>query len=266
MAQIQYSIKYRKNEGLVMSPQELLALYFYGIQIKAQDGSDLSDDVLRFQIRAAQQEVEKYLEIRLQTKLVEHSSAYYRDDYWNSFPVIKTKLPVKKPLSLIGLLNNIEQITYPKEWLNSKKDSEGNYYKKINIIPTSAVASGSAAVIMSGITAYVGMQGLSALIPDYFTAQYLTGFDQDKIPYDVVDLVGKYAAIRVFELAGDIVLGQGGLSSISLGIDGLSQSISTTNSSAGSAYSARIKMYLTDIDNYMKRLKNMYRTINFTAL
>lgn len=265
MPRINYSIKYRKNEGLVLSPEELLTLYFYGITIKSRDGSELSKDTIRFHIRSAQQEIEKYLEIRLETKLIEQTVDYMRHDYMKLFPVLKTKLPVKKPLSLIGFLNSIEQIRYPQEWLNSKKDSEGHYYKKLHIVPTGSTVGNSSSVILSGITAYYGMSANND-IPNYFTVQYLTGFDNDQLPLDIIDLVGKYSAIKLFNLAGDLVFGTGGISSMSLGLDGISQSISSTASSNGSAYAARINMYLQDIKNTLERLKQFYKTINFTVL
>jgi hypothetical protein len=265
MTTIKYSIKYRKNEGLVMSPQELLTLYFYGISIQSRDGTQLSYDTIKYNIKVAQEEVEKFLEIRLNIKFIEQTCDYFRDDYWNKFPIIRTKLPVRKPLSLVGLLNGIEQIRYPNDWLSCKKDNEEMYFKKIHIIPTGSISGSSGSVLLSGITAYYGMTSFND-IPNYFTVQYLTGFSVEHTPTDIIDLIGKYAAIRLFHIAGDIVLGQGGLTSISLGVDGLSQSISTAANSSGSAYGARIKGYLADVDVYLKRLKNFYKGINFTSL
>lgn len=264
MPSIQYSIKYKKNEGLVISPEELLSLYFYGINIQSQDGSALNMDTLRAQIKMAQQEVEKFLEIRLQVKFIEHTVDYFRDDYWNKFPIIKTKLPVKKPLSLIGFLNGIEQIRYPQEWMNVKKDSEGMYPKKVHIIPTGSLTGNSGSVLLSGITAYYGLTAYSD-IPSYFTLQYLTGFDAEHLPYDVLDLVGKLAAVRLLHIAGDLILGAG-IASLSLGVDGLSQSVSTTSSATNAGYGARIIGYLKDIETTTKRLKMQYKTINFTSL
>lgn len=265
MPTIRYSTKYRKNEGLVMSPQELLALYFYGIDIRSKDGSQLSDEAIRYQIKTSQEEVEKFLEVRLSIKFIEQTLDYYRDDYWNKFPILRTKLPVKKPLSLIGALNGIEQIRYPADWLNVKKDSEGNMYKKIHVVPIGSMMGSSGSVILSGITAMYGITAFNNDIPNYFTVQYLTGWDSDKLPFDIIDLVGKYAAIRLLQQLGDLVLGAG-ISSISLGVDGLSQSISSTKSASSSAYSARINAYLKDIEVYSQKLKNYYRGLSFTAL
>lgn len=264
MPNITYSVKYRKNEEAIITPEELMSLYFYGITISSKDGSKISRDTINFQILSAQQEVEKYFEIRLKPKLIEQTIDYFRSDYWNSFPILKTKLPVKRPLSVNGFLNGIEQIKYPAQWLNSKVDSEGHYYKKIHIIPTGSTVGNSSGVILSGITAYYGMASMND-IPNYFNVQYETGFSVDNIPFDVIDLVGKFAAIKLFHIAGDLILGAG-IASLSLGIDGLSQSISTTSSATNAGYGSRIIGYLNDIKSYTSKLKNFYKSINFTVL
>lgn len=265
MPSINYSIKYRKNEGQVMTPEELFALYFYGINIRSQDGSLIDRDTIKMQIKSAQEEVEKFLDIRLVPRFIEQSYSYYRDDYWSKFPILKMKLPVVKALSLTGFLNGVEQIRYPQHWLNTKKDSEGFFQKTIHVIPTGTInAQSSGSVLLTGITAYYGLTSFND-IPNYFDVQYITGFSYDKLPNDLVDLVGKFAAIKLFHIAGDLILGAG-IASISLGIDGLSQSISSTSSATNAGYGARIIGYLKDIDSYLKRLKGYYRGLIFTAL
>ena len=248
-----------------MTPEELLALYFYGISIKSQDGSTISNDSIAMQIKSSQEEVEKLLDVRLTRKFIEQSTSYYRDDYWNKFPILRMKLPVVKALSLTGFLNGIEQIRYPEHWLNTKKDSEGFYSRTINVIPTGSInAQSSGSVLLTGITAYYGMTAFND-IPNYFDVQYVSGFSVDQLPNDIVELVGKYAAIKLFHIAGDLILGAG-IASISLGLDGLSQSISTTSSATNAGYGARITGYLKDIDAYKKNLRSVYKGITFTAL
>ena len=266
MPTVTYSIKYRKNEGLVMSPEELTNLYFYGISTKSRDGFELSNDTIKMYIRAAQQEIEKFLEIRFNIQFVEENSTYYRDDYWGGFPIIKTKLPVNIPLSCEGFLNGIEQIKYPIQWLSTRKDSEGNYYKKINIVPTGNVTSSSSSdIILTGITAYLGLTSYG-MVPNYFSIQYLTGFTYDQLPMEMVNLVGKLASIGLFAVLGDIILGSPGITGVSLGVDGLSQNIQTTMSAGNSGYSARIKQYTTDIDTSLKRLRLFYKSFNISSL
>lgn len=265
MPTINYSIKYKKNEGIVYSPEELLSIYFYGIQIQSITGNSISNSVIRQQILSAQQEVEKFLEIRLFPQLVVDNLSFYRDDYWYRFPILRVKLPVTEPLSLTGRLNKIDQINYPKEWLNSKNDVGGRKAKQINIIPTGSAATRSSIdVLLTGFTAYIGVTSFEN-IPFYFDVQYTTGFKASELPYDIIDLIGKLASIKLFHIAGDLILGAG-ISSVSLNVDGLSQSIATTSSATNSGYGARIIGYLKDIDSTFKRLKSYYKGFNISAL
>jgi hypothetical protein len=266
MPTITYSAKYRKNDGLVISPEELISLYFYGISTRAKDGSEISMDSLRMYIMTAQQEIEKFLEIRFNKQFVEHTQTYFKDDYWGGFPILNTKLPVTKALSFIGFLNGIEQIKYPLDWLNIKKDSEGHYYKKIHLIPTGSTTSrANADIILTGITAYLGLTSYGQ-VPNYFSLQYITGYDYDQIPLDLVNIVGKMAAISVFAMLGDIILGHPGITGISLGMDGLSQSINSTMTAGNHGYAARCKQYAEEIETTLKRLRLFYKSLNISAL
>ena len=60
-----------------------------------------------------------------------------------------------------------------------------------------------------------------------------------------------------------MVLGVAGVSSQSLSIDGLSQSIGTTASATLAAYSARLIQYKKDIDSAVGRLKLVYDEVKF---
>jgi len=266
MPTITYETKYRKNDGLVISPEELTSLYFYGISTRAKDGSEISNDTLRMYIMAAQQEIEKYLEIRFNKQFVEHTQTYFKDDYWGGFPILPTKLPVTKALSFIGFLNGVEQIKYPLDWLNIKTDSEGHYYKKIHLIPTGSTTSrANADIILTGITAYLGLTSYGQ-VPNYFHIQYITGFDYDQVPMDLINVVGKFAAIGVFAILGDIILGAPGITGMSLGMDGLSQSINTMMSPSGGGYASRCKQYAAEIDVTLKRLRLFYKSFNISSL
>ena len=70
------------------------------------------------------------------------------------------------------------------------------------------------------------------------------------------------AAVDVFAIAGDLILNPG-ISSQSLGIDGLSQSASI---SSGSAFQNRIKQYQKDIDEQTKILRSKYKGITMLSL
>lgn len=266
MPTLQLISKYKKNTGLIMSPSELKDLYLYGFTPKSDDGSDFPDESYRFYIKAAQDEIERFLSIKFQFQLFEDSDSYHRDDYFNNFPIIKTRYPVAEPLSLNGFYKKIEQISYPKEWLSSSTNSDGAYMKRISIVPTSgSVVGTSQDMIYTGVTtAYGSLRGYN-MLPDYWRYQYTTGYCSDNVPMELVNAVGKLASIGVLNIIGDLLLGAG-IASQSLSIDGLSQSISSTSSATNSGMGARIIQYQKEVKDTLSKVKNQYKGISFTVL
>ena len=266
MPTITYKAKYRKNEGLVIAPTELLNLYLYGVNIVAGDGTEFSIDTVRYYIVQAQKEIENYLNIKLSRQLFEETLGYYHRDYNNGFPFFQTKYPANKVHSLIGLLGRAEQIIYPKEWLKTHVDSDGDYPKQFSLVPTGSGTgtSGNADVILTGIMRDVGLRSFGQ-IPSYWNTQYETGYDYDNIPHDIMNLVGKLASIGLFNIAGDLILGAG-IASFSLSLDGLSQSISSTSSATNSGYGARIIQYQKEIKDTLSRIKLRYRGFNLVSM
>lgn len=267
MPTITYKAKYKKNEGLMISPSELLNLYFYGISIQANDGTEFDINVVRYYILTAQKEIENYLQIKLIPKLITETLSYYSKDYHGKFPFFQTKYPVKEVYTLIGLVQRAEQVVYPKSWLKSHTDNEGDYPKQFSLVPTGSGAgvSGNADVIITGILRDIGLRSYSN-IPDYWNVQYLSGYGLDNIPYDIMNVVGKLASLGVFNIAGDIALGQAALANYSLSIDGLSQSIGTTNSATNAAFGARIINYQKEIKDTLAKIKLKYRGFNLASM
>lgn len=269
MPSITYTSKYKKNTGLVLSPQELRDLYFFGVNIVDKAGNELPDSTLEFYIESAQREIEQYLKIKFKVQLFNDNVTYNRDDYMqNGYPMIKTRYPVNEPLSLTGLMNQVESISYPKEWLKAHSNSDGMYLKKLSVIPVTGAMSGSADVILSGITSSVyGFPGWSKTIAEYWSIQYETGFGKDNLPIDILNLVGMLASIPVFAIGGDIAIGGvPGLTGFSLSVDGLSESLSTSASATNSLFGSRIIEYRKSVKETLTRLERIYKGISFTVL
>lgn len=265
MATVNYTLKYRKNGELIISSSEFLALYFYGIPIDiANDGTSLSPETIDSYILASQQEFQRFFDMKLKNQLITETRTYHRDDYVsNNFPNMQTSWPVKKGLSVAGLLNDVEQIFYPEEWINWQESSDGMYFKMMNLVPTGSTQTADTNVIVLGIMNQIGFQRYTQ-VPNYWTLQYITGFDS--LHYDLLNIIGKSAAIGLFNVLGDIILGQPALASYSVSLDGLSQSISTTNSATNAAFGARIINYNKEIKISVDRLKTAYKGITFTTL
>jgi hypothetical protein len=266
MPSITYISKYKKNTGLVLSPTEVRDLYFFGIDIVDGSGNEIPDTTIRFYIEAAQKEIENRLKIKFKKQLFEESCAYFRDNYINNLPRVQTRYPVNEGLSLTGYYKKVEQISFPKEWLSSSVNSDGIYSKRLSIVPSAGSAVGTSQdVIFTGITtSYFGSLGRFHTLPDYWTSQYVTGFDVDHYPSDLINVVGMLSTIPVLAIAGDLILGAG-IASQSLSMDGLSQSISSTSSATNSGYGSRIIEYRKTIDLSLKQIEKTYKGFNFNV-
>lgn len=266
MAQLTFNIKYRKNTGLVISVAELWELFLYGIKIQGGEGSNFSDESMRFYLVAAQREIENYYNLKFIKQLADQTITYYRTDYWQTFPILQTNYPVREPLSMIGMLNKMEQIVYPQGWLFCEYDTlMGQGKRRISVVPTGSSTRGNAEIILTGITSQVGMQRFN-MIPDYWRIQYITGWDIDQMPMDLINIVGMVASFGPLGIAGDLILGSAGIASQSLSIDGLSQSISTTASATNAGYGARLIQYEKQIKETTGRLKLVYDQPKFMVM
>lgn len=257
------NIKYSKNSGRVFSADEIRSLYFFGIPLtNPETGDQMQDDVIEFYIETVQQEMEDFLNLKFVKQIYTENRNFKRTD-WIEWGHLNTTFPVVKPLSLQGFLNTTLQVDYPGEWLSSKQSSDNRlYYRKINLVPIHGSANSlSSNVVYAGVAPHVGYFGQSNL-PNYWEIKYVTGWDT--IPKNIMDVIGKMVAINIFHQLGDIIVGAG-IASKSIGIDGLSQSISTTASATNAGYGARILGYLKDLERTLPMLRNTYNKIQFTV-
>lgn len=259
MGALSFDILSNINEGIIISPFELIENYLFGIQLHDQNGVEIPQDTIKTFIKSAQSELENYLGIKITKQVILESKDFYRDDYL-SWSFVRVSFPVNTPLGLTGNLNNIKQIDYPSEWLSTKKTNQDSYYRQMHIVPNqgSVNFTGQAAGILPllGITNYQS-------IPNYWRCTYLSGFN--KVPYDILDVIAKMSALNVLVIAGDLILGPG-LTNVSVGVDGLSQSIATAKSSSTSAYTPRINSYIESMKTTLPRLYNKYKGITITSL
>lgn len=261
MPTLTYSIQSSKNDGLPLSSSELENLFFFGIGIKDQSGRKMSDSDIAFNIRHATEELEGFLNIKVTKQVIKETQSYYLKDYQN-WGFIPTTYPVICPDELTGFLGKVEQVIYPNNWLISKRTNDAiGYHRSMYLVPSAASTTTQNSVVYSGVAPHMGHYG-SLNIPHYWSASYVTSFD--RIPEDILMAIGKLATINIFAQLGDIILGAG-IASQSLGLDGLSQSISTTSSATSSGYGSRMINYYKDLKDSMPKLAAKYKGITFTS-
>jgi hypothetical protein len=257
MGSLIFTTKFNKNDGLVISPKELIEMYFFGIKMVDTQGNVISQHVIKKFIRASQEEVEKWLNIKLQRQIVREVKDYFRSD-WYAWGYVRTTYPAVEVRVLDGFIGETKQISYPKEWLSVRQTNDGElYHRHIYLVPSTNSPTNHQ-VVFTGITPHIALTA-SPQVPNYWHMEYVTGFC--KTPSDLYNFIGMLAAINIFYLMGDIILGKPGIASQSIGIDGLSQS----NSAHNMGYGNRIKGYLQLMngvngkDGMKERLYNYYK-------
>ena len=258
---MKFKISYKVNTKNILNPSELRSSYLFGIGLHSNGQSIQDSDVMDY-IDAAQEQVEKYLDIKIKKEVYSENLSFYVDDFqmWGYIP---SSYPVLKPISAEGFYNEIRQITFPKEWLACKKSSDSQVQdRSIYLIPAGSLAGPSTNAIVYNAL-FPQMNFLSQKnIPYYWRIRYVVGYD--RIPRDIMNVIGKLASINVLSILGNLLYGAG-VSNVSLGLDGLSQSFGTTKSANSHAFSGLVNQYYKELETSLPRLKDFYKGLALTS-
>lgn len=134
----------------------------------------------------------------------------------------------KRPVSSIESLtitpaSGADLYKIPLEWIETANMASG----QINIIPLNVMTAGGGFIISSGASGgalFMSLLSRTGWIPAFWQAIYTTGFPEGKIPSVMNELIGTQATILVLSL---LAATYSRSTSHSLGIDSMSQSIST---------------------------------------
>lgn len=250
---ISFKIVYSKTSETLMSTSEFIDTYLFGIPLTNKAGQTISPSALKVHIQGAQEEIERYLSLKIRKQIILEEKDYNRND-WMSWGYMRTTYPVNKAFELKGFVNTVQQMDMPTAWLSVRDSNDELKYRQIHVVPV-------AATTIQYSTIYNGVVPLGFFsndtIPNYWRSVYCTGFN--RVPMDLLNVIGKLGAINVFHVLGNLILGTPGLQSKSISIDGLSQSYQTQGS-----YKAIVEAYLKDLEISLPRLYNYYK--GFTVL
>jgi hypothetical protein len=265
MSKLSLEILYNRNMEMVMSPEELLNNYLFGIPMCSNDGRKMSKESIIQHIQSAQTQVENLFNIKLTKQVIEENRDFNRQEFM-SWGFIRTMYPINYIDNLQGWINDVCQIQYPREWLSIKKQEDVAVYRNVYLIPNTGSREGATmtqnSLIYNGISPHLAWFG-QTYIPNYWRMRYITGWD--KVPADLLEFVAKIAAMNVLAVIGDILYGIG-LTSVQITLDGVSQSTPLTRSSSGGLFGGRIKTYIDDLERMLPILSSKYRGIPFEIL
>ncbi len=85
------------------------------------------------------------------------------------------------------------------------------------------------------------------------------------LPADIKQAIGYKAALLPLDVAGDLIAGAG-IASLSVGVDGIHQSLNTTASATNAGYGARVLQFERELKALLPALKSKYKMINVGVL
>lgn len=254
------------QNALLFSAEEFKNMYLPGIPLcNPLTGQTIGTRQLTAFIRTAQQYIESVFNIKLFKSYIKENKDFIAEEY-KSWGFLRTTYLINKMFRLQGNLNERKVITYPREWLTIRRETGSggyNFWRNLFLVPN----GGSGASITFDYIAtfnnqWIGMYG-ARTIPQYWGMEYLTGFD--KVPDDLLNIVGKYAATQILPVIElQVAAGGGyvmGVASQSISIDGLSQSNSKANN--GNIFKNRMDTYNQQLKDEMVQLKYVYSGITF---
>lgn len=211
--------------------------YLTGFTFVGADGQELPPAFFEDKIANAIAKLEDITHIDvLERQITGERHDYITTDYLNYAFMQLYRIPAQSVSQVRAVYPTGQVIqVFPSEWVRTYVE-----HSQFHLVPT----SGSLAqVMLGGGNGYLPFifAGLSYL-PNLWEVDYVSGFKPDSIPREVVSVICKLASIEVLTILSDLV-GPLGQASSSLGIDGMSQSISRQLP----AFKQRVDSYKMDL-------------------
>lgn len=256
--------------GPLIDIERLKQEYLFGIPLEsALTGDKITDETLKNFIKKGVSEFETSVRIPVNpVRIVDRFDFERADDLrfgtrrLTRWPVIKVEAlkalwpgrnealaALDKDGNPVGGATDTQEIEYPTSWVTLLGDTG-----LIRIVPNSgSLVNADVNFLASSAFRSVVLGGLKNW-PNMWRVIYQAGYERDKVPEVVNDLVGVFAAIKFLSMMGPAIFPVAGQS---IGVDGLSQSVST----AGPQWLAgRIKELTAERDRLIDQLKGHYAT------
>ena len=216
--------------------------YLFGINLADSNGNPLPEELFVHYLNAAVDYVQHLLDIIIEDTEFTERHDYFRNDYRNWGFIQLDHNPVKEVTRLNLMYGDQRSVNIPLDWVQLNKLTG-----QITLFPS----AGSANSLIIGQTGLLfGFQSQWDWSPMMWEVEYTAGIDKDdpSIPFNLLkETIYKRASMGILNVWGDLIIGAG-IANQSVSIDGISQSIGTTQSAMFGGASARIEAYAKDID------------------
>lgn len=256
----------------IVTVQELKDTYLYGLEFNDKNGKPISKEAFQTYINNAVGMLETFLDVRITPRrdYVENKD-YHMNEYvqWGFFELLNFPVIAIKKMEMVyfrdedGTPETVQEI--PNQWIRLQ-EHDGI----VRLIPNAKFP----ASLQVGQTGNYFPEVLRTdMVPHLWRITYDYGFEDGCVPVLLDQAVALLAAIQALIVGGNLVLGAG-IAGSSISLDGLSQSIQTTQSAENSAFSATMKDYSKrlfgenkdDPFAIMKQLKAYYKGSDFVLI
>jgi hypothetical protein len=214
----------------IIGPTELRQRHLFGIPLVSQLKDPytgrpqiMTDDFLRDYIDGAMQQGEQLVGIDFRPVIHKEKYPFDRNSYESYGYFMLNHRPVSNLAHIaVAPANGTEVYSVPLEWVEVANMVRG----QINIIPMTAafIQGGTVPAGQTGSSYFLAILGNKFWVPAYWQITYTSGFPDGLVPRVVNDLIGTIAAMEILSM---LAVTFARTNSHSLGLDGLSQSIST---------------------------------------
>lgn len=231
--------------------------YLFGIPLEDLYGNKMKEDMLEHYIDSAIEHAQRTFQILIKPRDIKHEvHDYYSGDFlqW-SFLQLHNR-PIIEVEEMSMYFGDRKMFDIPRDWVRHHEVAG-----QVQLFPVSG-SSGSLILTQNGSFMPL-MVGMYPNAPGVWRVSYRAGMDV--IPSDLVEYIMKRASIGILQVWGDLIIGAG-IANQTISIDGLSQSIGTTQSPQFSGSGARVKNYTDDMKELEKKLKDYYLGINLGVI
>lgn len=204
---------------ILIDVKKLKEDYLFGIPLKsALTEEEIKNDTLKRYIIRAISEIEHELKINISPVKYEDRYDYNLWDYQkynfiqlNHWPVLQVEsVKAKYP-------NAVDFIQFPNDWVS--------IYNEFGIMQLTPTNGNITQFFLTNDASYIPLLlGSRAQWPQLWQITYTSGFEKDKIPAAINDLIGYTAGLKALTQLSTVIFP---IQSYGIGIDGLSQSIGT---------------------------------------
>lgn len=239
----------------IPTANEVRQRYLFGIPLTSSfTGETLSNETIDFYIKAAISELEHTLDLYITPVEFHESHDYIRENFTWNYNYLKTDhAPIlyvsKLELSFTNTPEVPGFVNFPLEFVYVKPQ-EG----VVQLVPAFGTSlSGFLLSAFSG-TQFNALRATGMLnFPGGVRIKYTAGFEECKIPVAIAELVGTIAGVNLLSMVAPLIFA---FNSTSIGIDGVSQSVSTLGPNF---LNNRIQQLMAERDRQMEAVKGFYQ-------